>query len=213
MKFSEKERIARNIRRELGKKYWYKQSDDINWKIKGEYFFWINTLHIICSDFRVKPLYMDDLYWKIINPGREERFPQSLRGTGILGSSSIMLWDERFPKNLNKDFSAEWYEQILTQVFEKADETIESFFIENPVPDRFSEILLKNNDRKDLGFVLALVKEQKYEAAIEMAGELKDAPGVGIAYLMPDNTQKDCYEFIIDYCRAMINGYEYHVKI
>ena len=71
MKASEIEKIAKTIRRTIGKKYGFRQRDYINWKIKDGYFFELDTTYVVNTELRVKPLFMDDLYWKIIYPHKE----------------------------------------------------------------------------------------------------------------------------------------------
>ncbi|MDE6368866.1 MAG: hypothetical protein K2K94_06475, partial [Muribaculaceae bacterium] len=121
MKFKDIEKIATSIRRELGKKFGYKQSDYINWKIKDGYFFCLDTLHIIYTELRVKPIVIDDLYWKIIYPDQKKKLPESLRGNGSLSHLCEKIWEEWFPEKLKKDFSAEEYEQIFTNVYQTAE--------------------------------------------------------------------------------------------
>ena len=76
---------------------------------------------------------MDDLYWKIIYYGHKEmKFPDSLRGNGILALLSEKIWEESFPKGLKTDFNAEQYEQIMSNAFLKAETEIDSFLRKYP---------------------------------------------------------------------------------
>lgn len=94
----------------IGKKYGFKQCDYINWKIKDGYFFELDTTYVVNTELRVKPLFMDDLYWKIIYPHKEMKLSDSLRGTSI-------IW--RMPDGKDKDK----FEFILEYCLKKIEET------------------------------------------------------------------------------------------
>lgn len=200
MKFSEIEKIATSIRRELGKKFGYKQSDYINWKIKDGYFFCLDTLHVIHTELNVKPIFIDDLYWRIIYPNAKKKLPDSLRGNGSLSHLCEKIWEERFPEKLKKDFSAEEYEQIFTNVYQTADKEIDKFLQKYPDPNMFDELL---SEKAYLSKTLIQINQGNFQNAIKLAEKgLNYERGVHISYRMPDGNEKNEFEFILDYCRT-----------
>lgn len=205
MKFKEIEKIANNIRKTISKTYGFKQSGYINWKIKDGYFIYLDTLHIIKTELKIKPVYLDDLYWKIIYPHKKTKFPDSLRGNGQLSYLSEKIWEEWFPKNLKTDFSSEQYEQIITDVFHKAETEINSFLQKYPQPIFFGQYMIDNNRSSILSEVLVLINDKKFQEASQLARIcIKKEPHVLNSYKMEDMTIKSEYEFILEYCLKRI---------
>ena len=205
MKASEIEKKAKTIRRTIGKKYGFRQRDYINWKIKDGYFFELDTTYVVNTELLVKPLFMDDLYWKIIYPHKETKHPDSLRGTGILCHLSEKIWEERFPEDLEKGFSVERFEPIMEDVYRKAEMEIEAFLHQYPSPDLFGKFLSDNKVECDLSNVLILINEGKFEEAAQFAkGRIGNRRGCINSWRMPDGTEKEEFEFILEYCLKKI---------
>ena len=201
MRLKDIEKKADEIRRRLSKQYGFKQSSYINWKIKDGYFFCLNTLHVVHTQLEVKPLFMDDLYWKIIYYGHKEmKFPDSLRGNGILALLSEKIWEESFPEGLRTDFNAEQYEQIMSNAFLKAETEIDSFLRKYPHPNLFKQFMSDNNRSKILTQLLVLINDEKYEEASQLAKRhIENKPHFLCEYVI-ENIKKNEYEFILDYC-------------
>lgn len=206
MTLKEIEKISRDIRRSIGKGMGYRQSDYINWKFQGGYFFCLNTFDLHNSELEVKPIFMDDLYWQIIYPDGRCKLPDSLRGTGMLSHLGMRIWNMDFPKNIDKKhFSADIYEELMVEVFSHAEEEIEKFLTRYSDPDRFDEFLKDENRHSELGEVLLLIRHKKYEAAYILSKTILDrGPKCSTTYTM-DSDDGDCidkneYEFIKEYC-------------
>lgn len=203
MKLSEKEKIIKDVKRAIGKKYGYKQHDYINWKIKDGYFFCLDTLHVVCTRLEVKPVYMDDLYWKIIYPHKDTKLPDSLRGNGTLSYLGKKIWEKRFPEELDMNFTTELCEQIWEDVYRKAEEEVESFLKKYPHPSDFPRFIEGNEKTPVLTQMLIKIYEGKYEEVYRMAKGYIDQGKIGSqVWVMEDGTDKGEYEFILDYCLA-----------
>lgn len=68
-----------DVRRSESRKYGFRQSSYINFKVDGGYFF---CLSFLTDEARltVKPMYADDLWWDIWDASENKKEPMSLRG-------------------------------------------------------------------------------------------------------------------------------------
>lgn len=215
MKGREIEKIAKDIRRAIGKIYKYKQSDYINWKIQDGYFFclkaslYYNTkIHNMYPELYVKPVYIDDIYWKIIYPHREKKLPDSLRGNGLMGHVNEEIWKDRTPETLNTAFLPEVFEQSMKDIFLKAEQKISAFLQKYPNPDLFGEFLAATGGGCTLMKILVLINEGKFAEAGQLAKEHHlFGHGVSNWYVMGEGEnrrEKSEYEFIMEYCQSKI---------
>ena len=215
MKGREIEKIANDIRRAVGKTYKYKQSDYINWKIKDGYFFCLNAAllydrktHFICPVLEVKPVYMDDMYWKIIYPHREMKLPDSRRGNGQLSYLAENIWKEWTPKTLHTEFSPEELERTMTNIFVKSEREIEAFLQKYPHPDLFGKFLAENDFGCALSKILVLINKEEFIEAAQLAKEcIAKKKGITNIYVMGEGEnrrEKSEFEFIWEYCQLKI---------
>ena len=215
MKGREIETIANDIRRAVSKTYKYKQSDYINWKIKDGYFFCLNAAllydrktHFICPVLEVKPVYMDDMYWKIIYPHREMKLPDSRRGNGQLSYLAENIWKEWTPKTLHTEFSPEELERTMTDIFVKSEREIEAFLQKYPHPDLFGKFLAENDFGCALSKILVLINKEEFIEAAQLAKEcIAKKKGITNIYVMGEGEnrrEKSEFEFIWEYCQLKI---------
>lgn len=70
-----------DARRNESRKFGFRQSSYINFKVEAGYFF---CLYFLTEEARltVKPMYADELWWDIWNATENKNEPLSLRGTG-----------------------------------------------------------------------------------------------------------------------------------
>ena len=208
MKGREIEKIAKDIRRLIGRSYKYKQSDYINWKIKDGYFFCLDTYlyydtktHCMRHELSVKPLYIDDLYWKIIYPHREMKLPDSRRGNGILSHLKENIWKEKTPEILNTEFKVEEFEQKISDIFLKAEQEISAFLRKYPHPDLFGDFLAENGGGCALNNILILINQGGFAEAAQLTKERIAANrGVKNVYVISEgeNRQEENeFEFIL----------------
>ena len=215
MKGREIETIANDIRRAVSKTYKYKQSGYINWKIEGGYFFCLNAAllydrktHFICPVLEVKPVYMDDMYWKIIYPHREMKLPDSRRGNGQLSYLAENIWEEWTPKTLHTEFSPEELERTMTDIFVKSEREIEAFLQKYPHPDLFGKFLAENDFGCALSKILVLINKEEFIEAAQLAKEsIAKKKGITNIYVMGEGEnrrEKSEFEFIWEYCQLKI---------
>ena len=138
-----------SIRKNVAKKFGWKQSSYINWKVEGGYYFYL--VHLNCygkATLYVKPLYIDDLWWDVFEMSSNKKEPMSLRGKGAfaLDGDRIMetpdLFDIRAEESeyeLEKiqKYSDEDIEKIWDNVFRQFDDEVKRFLKENPDPDSY----------------------------------------------------------------------------
>ena len=215
MKGREIEKIAKDIRKSTGRSYKYKQSDYINWKIKDGYFFCLDTslyyntkTHWMYPELCVKPIYIDDLYWKIIYPHREMKLPDSRRGNGILSHLKENIWKEKTPEILNTKFKVEEFEQIISDIFLKAEQEISAFLRKYPHPDLFGDFLAENGGGCALNNILILINQGGFAEAAQLTKERIAANrGVTNVYVISEGEnrqEKNEFEFILEYCQTKI---------
>ena len=215
MKGREIEKIAKDIRRLIGRSYKYKQSDYINWKIKDGYFFCLDTFlyyntktHCMRHELSVKPLYIDDLYWKIIYPHCEMKLPDSRRGNGILSHLNENIWKEKTPDILNTEFKVEEFEQKISDIFLKAEQEISAFLRKYPHPDLFGDFLAENGGGCALNKILTLINQGDFAEAAQLTKERIAAKrGVTNVYVISEGEnrqEKNELEFILEYCQTKI---------
>ena len=215
MKGREIEKIANDIRRAVGKTYKYKQSDYINWKIKDGYFFCLDAplmydrkTYFMHPELSVKPVYMDDMYWKIIYPHREMKLPDSRRGNGQLHYLAERIWKESTPKTLHTEFSAEEFERTMTDIFVKSEREIEAFLQKYPHPDLFGKFMAEDGFSCALSEVLILINEEKFTEAAQFAKErIAKNKGITNFYVIGEGEnrrEKSEFEFIWEYCQSKI---------
>ena len=198
MKFSEKEKYINNVRRSVGKKYKFRQTDYVNWKIRDGFYFCLKTLTPKKTELFVKPLYMDDLYWKMVNPSGM-KWSDNDRWYGVEG---YLIWEERLPKSLVAEFSPEQSERIWEDVYQKVEWEINSFLRKYPHPDCFARYVAGLEKTSSLTEMLIKVYEGKTDEAYRIAKACIDRGEKGTrAWSMPgEQGYKHEYEFILDYC-------------
>lgn len=79
-----------DARRNESRKFGFRQSSYINFKVEAGYFF---CLYFLTEEARltVKPMYADELWWDIWNATENKNEPLSLRGTGAYSLSGQVL--------------------------------------------------------------------------------------------------------------------------
>lgn len=146
----------------------------------------------------VKPLYADDLFWKIL--GRTDEIkPFSLRVDGGIAVPSICIG--KFDWRINGDPGYE--ESNLVGLFDTIYSTImqkiDAFIKENPDADRYAPILDKN--KVELINLLILCHQHKYQEVLELVDrELSNGNKGVYQWYMPDGSFKGAYDYIKSYC-------------
>ena len=138
-----------SIRKNVAKKFGWKQSSYINWKVEGGYYFYL--VHLNCygeATLYVKPLYIDDLWWDVFEMSSNKKEPMSLRGKGAFALDGVRIMEtpdlfdiraEESEYELEKiqKYSDEDIEKIWDDVFQQIEDEVKRFLKENPDPDSY----------------------------------------------------------------------------
>ena len=133
------EKTENSYRKQVSKKYGWKQRGYINWKIVSDYFFCLYHLTLEDAYLKVKPLFVDDLWWDIFEMSENIQAPKSLRGDGAFAIDGIRL-KEYIVFNANKisEYSEEEISNHWDDMFKQIEKDTFDFIEENPNPDLFS---------------------------------------------------------------------------
>lgn len=169
MKNKQIQKIAADVRRSVSRKYGFRQSSYINFKVDGGYFF---CLSFLTDEARltVKPLYADDLWWDIWDASENKKEPMSLRGTGAYSLSGQVLatYDIKGTTDKSK------LENQFEQVFNDATAAITMFIADSPDADFFYPDESKmEHDPDRLLFIMALIHNNKKEEALAIIREAR----------------------------------------
>ena len=133
-------------RRIVSKKFGWKQSSFINWKVEGGYYFYLEHLNCYSeATLYVKPLYIDDLWWDVFEMSSNKKAPMSLRGLdGVKILKTPDLFDIRtnergaeYELEKIQKYSDEDIEKIWDNVFRRFNDEVQRFLKENPDPDSY----------------------------------------------------------------------------
>ena len=169
MKSKQIQKIAADVRRSVSRKYGFRQSSYINFKVDSGYFF---CLSFLTDEARltVKPLYADDLWWDIWDASENKKEPMSLRGTGVYSLSGQVLatYDIKGTTDKSK------LENQFEQVFNDATAAITMFIADNPDADLFYPDESKmDHDPDRLLYLMALIHNDKKDDALAIIREAR----------------------------------------
>ena len=132
------EKVSTKCRKQVAKKYGWKQNDYLNWKIDSGYYFSLCHLVLEHVELSVKPYFIDDLWWDIFEMPENKQAPKSLRGNGAFAVSDVKLKEyavfdsANIPVYTEDDVIARW-----ESTFSTVESDIAHFLSENPNPDSF----------------------------------------------------------------------------
>lgn len=158
-----------DVRRSVSRKYGFRQSSYVNFKIESGYFF---CLYFMAGDVRltVKPMYADDLWWNIWDASDNKKEPLSLRGTGAYSLSGQILTSDEITKVADKGELT----SIIDGMFKNATDAISKFIIANPNADTFFPDESKMDyDPDRLLYLMALIHNGKEEDALAIIKEAR----------------------------------------
>ena len=139
------------FRKSVSKKYKWKQSSYINWKVEAGYYFYLEHINCYCkAALYVKPLYIDDLWWDVFEMPSNKKGPMRLRGLGGFSFSldgvqilktpdlfDIRAEESEYELEKIQKYSNEDIEKIWDNVFRQFDDEVKRFLKENPDPDSY----------------------------------------------------------------------------
>lgn len=182
-------KIIADERRSESRKYGFRQSSYINFKVDGGYFF---CLFFFTGEARltVKPLYSDDLWWDIWGATENKNEPLSLRGTGAYSLSGQVLASYEIEKTTEED--------TFNKIFQDANTKISGFLTENPDADIFYPDESKMDyDPDRLLYLMALIHNAKTENALEI---IKEARKNKHSCMFQSGMFGDSYTYISRWC-------------
>ena len=132
------EKVSNKCRKQVAKSFGWKQNDYLNWKIDSGYYFSLCHLVLEQVELSVKPYFIDDLWWDIIEMPENKQAPKSLRGNGSFAVPDVDLKEYivfetgKIPVYTEDDVVARW-----ESTFKTVEADIAHFLRENPNPDSF----------------------------------------------------------------------------
>lgn len=163
MKLKEFEKKIDATRRVVGKKYGFRQSSYINFKIEQGYFFEL----LFDSDVRlyVKPMYADDLWWDIFDLEENKKAPVSLRGLGCFSLSGQNLYRIQIYEHV-KEIDSVDIDGVVERAFKEASVAICKFLDANPDAESYIPEESCLQDRDKLLRLITLIHNRREEEAL-----------------------------------------------
>lgn len=162
-------KMIADVRRSVSRKYGFRQSSYVNFKVESGYFF---CLYFLTGDVRltVKPMYADDLWWNIWDASDNKNEPLSLRGTGAYSLSGQVLSSYEITKVAAKSELID----IIEGIFQNAKDAISKFLTANPDANTFFPDESKmDHDPDRLLYLMALIHNGKEEDALAIINEAR----------------------------------------
>lgn len=186
-------KMIADVRRNVSRKYGFRQSSYVNFKVESGYFF---CLYFLTGDVRltVKPMYADDLWWNIWDASDNKNEPLSLRGTGAYSLSGQILTSDEITKVADKGELT----NIIDGMFKNATDAISKFIIANPNADTFFPDESKMDyDPDRLLYLMALIHNGKEEDALAI---IKEARKNKHRCIFQSGMFSDSYTYIRRWC-------------
>ena len=187
-------KIVADARRSVSRKYGFRQSSYINFKVEGGYFF---CLFFLTGEARltVKPLYADDLWWDIWGATENKTEPLSLRGIGAYTLSGQVLASYEIAKTTDE----EELTNTFNKIFQDANTEITRFLAENPDADIFyPEESKMDHDPDRLLYIIALIHNGREEEALSI---IKEARKNKHRCIFQSGMFSDSYTYIRRWCK------------
>lgn len=186
-------KMIADVRRSVSRKYGFRQSSYVNFKVESGYFF---CLYFLTVDVRlaVKPMYADDLWWNIWDASDNKNEPLSLRGTGAYSLSGQTLTSDEITKVADKGELT----NIIDGMFKNATDAISKFIIANPNADTFFPDESKMDyDPDRLLYLMALIHNGKEKEALAI---IKEARKNKHRCIFQSGMFSDSYTYIRRWC-------------
>lgn len=186
--------MSADARRGVSRRYGFRQSSYINFKVEGGYFF---CLYFQADEVRltVKPMYADDLWWDIWDASENKKEPLSLRGTGAYSISGQVLSSYAIAETTGCDELVNTFNRI----FREASMEITGFLTENPDADIFYPDESKMDyDPDRLLYLMALIHNGKKEEALAI---IKEARKNKHRCMFQSGMFSDSYTYIRRWCK------------
>jgi len=189
----EYQKMIADARRSISRKYGFRQSSYINFKVENGYFF---CLYFMAGDVRltVKPMYADNLWWNIWDASDNKKEPLSLRGTGAYSLSGQILSSYKITKVAAKSELID----IIEGIFQNAKDAMSKFRTANPDANTFFPDESKMDyDPDRLLHLMALIHNGKEEDALAI---IKEARKNKHRCIFQSGMFSDSYTYIRRWC-------------
>lgn len=199
----EKETIVKNVTRPIEKLFKIKRSGWARWITKNGYLFYLDFFFVadenrISLELCVKPEYVDDLLWKILEFSKPLQ-PYSLRIMGGLAVSFVEIFKTKFNINGDEGYDESNLASLYTEIFTNINQEIDKFLHIHPNADKFYYHNKKWTDQTLP--IMILCHNHKYEKALIMLNkEMAKGHTGGTDFLMSDGSWKCVYKFVKEYC-------------
>lgn len=187
-------------RKNVAKKYGWRQSGYLDWKVEKDFYFSLLYLQPKDASLEVKPLYFDDLWWEISGMFEHtNKPPMSLRGLGAAAICSQEIARYDVIDNSLDDYTIDNYEKTWNRVFEKVSSDIHQFLEIHPDANTFfpDENKVRSCDNDRLDYIMALLHNHHYEEVISVISKAKSKK-----HLCSFRGHKgDSYDYILEWLR------------
>lgn len=201
----EYQKMIADARRDVSRKYGFRQSSYINFKVEDGYFFCLYFLNDV--RLTVKPMYADDLWWEIWDAAENKSEPLSLRGTGAYSLSGQVLATYEIQETFDRNELSGQFEQI----FQNATTEVSKFIADNPDADIFYPDESKmDHDPDRLLYLMALIHNDNKEEVIAI---IKDARKNNHRCMFHNGMFSDSYTYIKRWCNRNDRYHKYVLGI
>ena len=199
MNSKEYNKMVADARRGVSRKFGFRQSSYINFKVEGGYFFCL-YFHTNEAKLTVKPMYADELWWDIWDASENKMEPLSLRGTGAYSLSGQILASYEIPKTTNLNELTNLFEQV----FQGAAIVMSKFLTDNPdaalfYPDESN----MDHDPDRLLYLIALIHSGRKNEALDI---IKEARKNKHCCMFKSGMFSDSYTYIRRWCKQEQTG-------
>ena len=195
MNSKEYNKMVADARRSVSRKYGFRQSSYINFKVEGGYYFCL-YFHTDEAKLTVKPMYADDLWWNIWDASENKME----RGTGAYSLSGQVLASYEIPKTTNLDELSNLFEQV----FQGAATVMSKFLTDNPDADLFyPDESRMDHDPDRLLYLITLIHNGKKNEVLEI---IKEARKSKHCCMFKSGMFSDSYTYIRRWCKREQTG-------
>ena len=207
--YKELEKTEKAALKNIARQHGWRQSGYIEWRIESGYFI---SLYVVIAGYvlweinlKIKPLFVDDLWWDVFNMSSNKNEPKSLRGTGAfaVNAPTIAKYDViDFDHAL--DYSQVSIESKLEEVFQAIDKDIQVFLTKHPDPELFSPE--DGGEYGRISPIYTLTMDLHAGRFDKVEDRIKDyrSRGISSGYCTqgPSKEVRDAFDYFIDWCHS-----------
>ncbi|MCM1182416.1 MAG: hypothetical protein NC337_03475 [Roseburia sp.] len=172
-KFRELKKCCAQMLGKSAKAYGFKKKDCMIWSAKGELYFSLmvdvreKDGRCWCAAWeRIKPLWMDELFWDIIDMPENKSEPLSLRCIGAFAISGMTFFEDR--REL-PEWRAEELEKCIAEYLEHFRDTVNDSDMES-----WNSVFDERAYQGEVQAILLLIHRQEYREALERVQSMEE---------------------------------------